>query len=125
MEEKAQNNQARKKVNRKSNQTKRTKSRLFKLFFNIHGDYRQIDFDIFQDAPDLKKKLFDIALNNILDTVGTKKDHIEICEINDSGYVVCVHKDEWKPLLEKVKDSYIKSERYEDCTHIQKLIDSL
>lgn len=95
------------------------------MFFNIQGDYTKIDFDIFKDLPDLKNKLFDIALNNILDTVGTTKDHIEICEINDSGYVVCVHKSEWTSLLEKVKDSYIKSERYEDCIHIQKLINSL
>ena len=72
----------------------------------------------------MKKKLLDIALSEILDAVGTKKDHVEICEINDSGHVVCIHKSQWPVILEKIKKSYIEEERYEDCVHIQKLIDS-
>ena len=127
MEEKAQNKPQTKKkpVSNQIKRRKKTPKHLFKLFINVQGDFTKIDFDIFRDTPDLKTKLLNIALDKILDSVGTKKVHIEVCEINDTGGIVCIHKSEWANLLEIVKQNYIKEERYEDCQYIQKLIESL
>jgi hypothetical protein len=118
--ERAKNNPRKKLVNHK--QQARTP---FKLLLNIQGDYRDINFNIFEENLELKKRVLDTAIDQILITAPTKKNYIEVCEINDSGYIICIERKDWKPLLEDLKNNYIIEEKYEDCVNLQKIIDSL
>lgn len=118
--ERAKNNHRKKLVNQ--NQQARGP---FKLFLNIQGDYRDINYNIFEENHELKKRVLDTAIDQILEVAPTKKNYIEICEINDSGHIICIERKDWKPLLEDLKNNYIIEEKYEDCVNLQKIIDSL
>ena len=62
---------------------------------------------------------------NIADGIEDDLESVNIAEIKHHDVIVSVPKSEWKPGLEKAMEYYIKTEEYEECSIIKKLIDKL
>ena len=50
---------------------------------------------------------------------------VNIAEIKHTDIIINVPKTEWKGGLEKAMEYYIKTEEYEECSKIKKLIKKL
>ena len=59
---------------------------------------------------------------NIADGIEDDLESVNIAEIKNQDVIVSVPKSQWKGGLEKAMDYYIKTEEYEECSKIKKLI---
>jgi hypothetical protein len=64
-------------------------------------------------------------VTNIADGIKDDLESVNIAEIKHTDIILSVSKDEWKGGLEKAMEYYIKTEEYEECTKIKKLIKRL
>jgi hypothetical protein len=79
------------------------------------------DFETKAKKPLMMKTL----VTNIADGIKDDLESVNIAEIKHTDIILSVSKDEWKGGLEKVMEYYIKTEEYEECTKIKKLIKRL
>ena len=79
------------------------------------------DFEAKAKKPTMMKSL----VINIADGIEDNLESVNIAEIKNYDVIISVPKTEWKPGLEKAMEYYIKTEEYEECSKIKKLIKKL
>tara|TARA_R110000765_G_scaffold403417_1_gene499460 strand:- start:229 stop:501 length:273 start_codon:yes stop_codon:yes gene_type:complete len=79
------------------------------------------DFEAKAKKPTMMKSL----VENITEGVEFELESVNIAEIKNQNVIISVPKTEWKSGLEKAMEYYIKTEEYEECSKIKKLIDKL
>ena len=70
-----------------------------------------------------------IVLKSLVDNIsmGVKSnlESVNIAEIKNYDVIISVPKEEWKAGLKNAMNYYIKTEEYEECSKIKKLINKL
>ena len=79
------------------------------------------DFETKAKKPLMMKTL----VSNIASGIKEDLESVNIAEIKHTDIILSVSKDEWKGGLEKAMEYYIKTEEYEECSKIKKLIKKL
>ena len=79
------------------------------------------DFETKAKKPLMMKTL----VTNIAEGIKDNLESVNVAEIKYTDIILSVSKDEWKGGLEKAMEYYIKTEEYEECTKIKKLIKRL
>tara|TARA_B110000908_G_scaffold163908_1_gene211115 strand:- start:205 stop:477 length:273 start_codon:yes stop_codon:yes gene_type:complete len=79
------------------------------------------DFETKSKKPLIMKTI----VENIAEGVEDNLETISIAEIKHTDIIISVPKTEWKGGLEKAMEYYIKTEEYEECSKIKKLIKKL
>ena len=79
------------------------------------------DFETKSKKPLIMKTL----VTNITEGVEGDLESVNIAEIKYTDIIINVPKTEWKSGLEKAMEYYIKTEEYEECSIIKKLIKKL
>ena len=79
------------------------------------------DFETKSKKPTMMKSL----VENITEGVEDNLDSVNIAEIKHTDIIINVPKSEWRGGLEKAMEYYIKTEEYEECSIIKKLIKKL
>jgi hypothetical protein len=79
------------------------------------------DFETKSKKPLIMKTL----VANIAEGVEDNLETVSIAEIKHTDIIINVPKSEWKGGLEKAMEYYIKTEEYEECSVIKKLIKKL
>ena len=62
---------------------------------------------------------------NIAEGIEDYLESVNIAEIKNHNIIISVPKTEWKAGLKNAMEYYIKTEEYEECSKIKKLIDKL
>jgi|TARA_B110000967_G_C18512597_1_gene377108 hypothetical protein len=79
------------------------------------------DFETKAKKPLMMKTL----VLNIANGIKEDLESVNVAEIKYTDIILTVPKDEWKGGLEKAMEYYIKTEEYETCSKIKKLINKL
>jgi hypothetical protein len=79
------------------------------------------DFETKSKKPLIMKTL----VANIAEGVEDDLESVNIAEIKYTDIIINVPKSEWKSGLEKAMEYYIKTEEYEECSKIKKLIQKI
>ena len=79
------------------------------------------DFEAKAKKPTMMKSL----VLNIAEGIEDKLESVNIAEIKNHDVIISVPKDEWKSGLKNAMEYYIKTEEYEVCSKIQKLIEKI
>ena len=79
------------------------------------------DFETKSKKPTMMKSL----VENITEGIESNLESVNIAEIKHTDIIINVPKSEWKGGLEKAMEYYIKTEEYEECSKIKKLIKKL
>ena len=79
------------------------------------------DFEAKAKKPTMMKSL----VLNIADGIEDKLESVNVAEIKNHDVIISVPKSQWKGGLENAMDYYIKTEEYEECSKIKKLINKL
>ena len=79
------------------------------------------DFEAKAKKPLMMKTLVTSIAEGIKDNL----ESVSVAEIKYTDIILSVSKDEWKGGLEKAMEYYIKTEEYEECSKIKKLIKKL
>ena len=62
---------------------------------------------------------------NLADGINDNLESVNIAEIKNHDVIISVPKAEWKAGLENAMDYYIKTEEYEECSKIKKILKRL
>ena len=79
------------------------------------------DFEAKAKKPTMMKSL----VSNIAEGIEDNLESVNIAEIKNYDVIISVPKTEWKGGLENAMEYYIKTEEYEECSKIKKLIKRL
>ena len=79
------------------------------------------DFEAKAKKPIMMRSL----VSNIANGIKNNLKSVNVAEIKHHDVIISVPKDEWKSGLENAIEYYIKTEEYEECTKIKKLIKRL
>ena len=79
------------------------------------------DFETKSKKPLIMKTI----VANIAEGIENNLESINIAEIKNHDIILSVPKAEWKGGLKNAMEYYIKTEEYEECTKIKKLIKKL
>ena len=79
------------------------------------------DFEAKAKKPIVMKSL----VTNIKEGIDDKLESVNIAEIKNHDLIISVPKTEWKSGLENAMKYYIKTEEYEECSKIKKLIEKI
>ena len=79
------------------------------------------DFEAKAKKPVMMKSL----VSNIAEGVEDNLESVNVAEIKNHDIILSVPKSEWKGGLERAMEYYIKTEEYEECSKIKKLIDKI
>jgi len=79
------------------------------------------DFEAKAKKPTMMRSL----VSNIADGIKDNLESVNVAEIKHHDVIISVSKDEWKSGLENAIKYYIKTEEYEICSKIKKLIKKL
>ena len=79
------------------------------------------DFEAKAKKPLMMKTL----VSNIAEGIEDKLESVNVAEIKNHDVILSVPKSEWKSGLENAMEYYIKTEEYEECSKIKKLIKKL
>ena len=79
------------------------------------------DFEAKAKKPVMMKSL----VTNIASGIKEELESVNIAEIKNHDVIISVPKDEWKSGLENAMEYYIKTEEYEVCLKIKKLIEKI
>ena len=72
-----------------------------------------------------KRQVFKSLVLNIADGIKDKSESVNIAEIKNYEVIISVPKEEWKAGLENAMNYYIKTEEYEECSKIKKILKRL
>ena len=75
--------------------------------------------------PQIQELIYTNLILGIKDANNSNKNEATIVELHSSGNYVQIHRSKWKESLEKAKKYYSDLEKYEICSDIQKLIESI
>ena len=76
------------------------------------------DFEAKAKKPVVIKSL----VTNIAEGIEDKLESVNIVEIKHHDLIITIPKSEWKSGLENAMEYYIKTEEYEECSRIKKLL---
>tara|TARA_R110000787_G_scaffold262264_1_gene367627 strand:+ start:321 stop:593 length:273 start_codon:yes stop_codon:yes gene_type:complete len=62
---------------------------------------------------------------NIAEGIEGNLESVNVAEIKNQNVIISVPKSQWKGGLENAMEYYIKTEEYEECSKIKKLINKL
>jgi hypothetical protein len=79
------------------------------------------DFEAKAKKPTMMKSL----VTNIAEGIKDKLESVNVAEIKNHDIILSVPKSEWKSGLENAMDYYIKTEEYEECSKIKKILNRL
>ena len=79
------------------------------------------DFEAKAKKPVMMRSL----VTNIASGIKEELESVNIAEIKHTDIIINVPKTEWKSGLKKAMEYYIKTEEYEECSKIKKLIKKL
>ena len=79
------------------------------------------DFEAKAKKPVMMRSL----VTNIASGIKEELESVNIAEIKNHDVIISVPKDEWKSGLKNAMEYYIKTEEYEKCSKIQKLIEKI
>ena len=79
------------------------------------------DFEAKAKKPVMMRSL----VTNIASGIKEELESVNIAEIKNHDVIISVPKDEWKSGLKNAMEYYIKTEEYEECSKIQKLIEKI
>ncbi len=79
------------------------------------------DFEAKAKKPVMMRSL----VTNIASGIKEELESVNIAEIKNHDVIISVPKDEWKSGLKNAMKYYIKTEEYEMCSKIQKLIEKI
>jgi len=79
------------------------------------------DFEAKAKKPIMMRSL----VSNIASGIKNNLESVNVAEIKHHDVIISVPKDEWKSGLENAIEYYIKTEEYEICSKIKKLIKRL
>ena len=79
------------------------------------------DFEAKAKKPIMMRSL----VTNIASGIKEELESVNIAEIKNHDVIISVPKDEWKSGLKNAMEYYIKTEEYEICSKIKKLIKKL
>jgi len=79
------------------------------------------DFEAKAKKPIMMRSL----VSNIASGIKNNLESVNVAEIKHHDVIISVPKDEWKSGLENAMNYYIKTEEYEVCSQIKKLIKRL
>ncbi len=79
------------------------------------------DFEAKAKKPTMMKSL----VSNIAEGIEDDLESVNIAEIKNHDLILNIPKSEWKSGLENAMKYYIKTEEYEQCSKIKKLIKRL
>ena len=79
------------------------------------------DFETKSKKPLMMKTL----VTNIAEGVKDNLESVNIANIKHTDIILSVPKAEWRGGLEKAMEYYIKTEEYEECSKIKKIIKKL
>ena len=79
------------------------------------------DFEAKAKKPVMMRSL----VTNIASGIKEELESVNIAEIKNHDVIISVPKDEWKSGLKNAMEYYIKTEEYEICSKIKKLIKKL
>jgi len=79
------------------------------------------DFEAKAKKPVMMRSL----VSNIASGIKNNLKSVNVAEIKHHDVIISVPKDEWKSGLENAMNYYIKTEEYEVCSKIKKLIKRL
>ena len=79
------------------------------------------DFEAKAKKPIMMRSL----VSNIANGIKNNLKSVNVAEIKHHDVIISVPKDEWKSGLENAIEYYIKTEEYEECSKIKKLIKRL
>ena len=72
-----------------------------------------------------KGKVYKSLVENITEGIKLGTNTVNVAEIKYHDVIISVPKTEWKAGLKNAMDYYIKTEEYEECSKIKKLIKKL
>ena len=79
------------------------------------------DFEAKAKKPTMMKSIVVNIANGIEDDL----ESVNIAEIKNHDVIISVPKTEWKAGLNNAMNYYIKTEEYEECSKIKKLIEKI
>ena len=74
------------------------------------------------EAKAKKPLMFKSLVTNIAEGIEDKLESVNIVEIKHHDLIITIPKSEWKSGLENAMEYYIKTEEYEECSRIKKLL---
>ena len=77
------------------------------------------------EAKAKKPLMFKSLVTNIAEGIEDNLESVNVAEIKHHDININVSKSEWKSGLKKAMEYYIKTEEYEECSKIKKLIKKL
>jgi hypothetical protein len=91
---------------------------------NIHLGFG-VNLNTLYKNPQVQELIYTNLVLGIKDANNSNKNEATIVELHSSGNYVQIHRSKWKESLEKAQKYYSDLERYEICSDIQKLIESI
>jgi hypothetical protein len=83
------------------------------------------NLNVLHKNPQVQELIYTNLFLGIKDANDSNKNEAIIVELHSSGNYIQIHRSKWKESLEKAKKYYSDLEKYEICSDIQKLIESI
>lgn len=90
---------------------------------NIFFDVNQVPQNEIENLPNFKETIYGELYDAIKES--SNKDIASLVEINNTGYIIDLHKDGWIPALEEAVIFLEKKEEYEKCRLYKTLIEQI
>ena len=90
----------------------------------VHLEYG-VDLNLLHKNPQIQELIYTNLILGIKDANQSNKNEASIIELSSSGNYIQIPKNKWKISLENAQKYYAGLEKYEICSDIQKLIESI
>ena len=102
-----------------------TKNKVTRIIPKMMVDLSQISYDELIESPQFQESVFFETYNSIKNAIKDKKSEAHIFEINASGTLITIEKDNWNDALQAVIDYYAGKDNFEKCIEIKELQNKL
>jgi hypothetical protein len=86
---------------------------------------QESDFNKIPDNPQIQNMIFMNLILGIKEAQRARKKTADIVELNLTGNILSLSKENWKTALEAAESYYVGQEKYETCIVIQEIIKSI
>ena len=90
---------------------------------NVFFDPSNTSVSEIEDIPNLKDLVYGELFEAVLEAKKENKDIVPLFELNNSGYILELGKDEFTPALKKAMAHFEAKEDYEKCVTLRNLIE--
>ena len=90
---------------------------------NVFFDPSNTSVSEIEDIPNLKDLVYGELFDAVLEAKKENKNVVSLFELNNSGYILELSKDEFTPALKKAMAHYEAKEDYEKCITLKNLIE--